>query len=139
MSDPSDSPVLDDATWNALVARHGKKIRVLDLNGRRWVLKGPTRAQWQMFKCDSTSMAPLAKVEASVQLARAVLAPYDPAGDVDSERKAFDALGEEYPGLLDVMGAHAEGLACGPLPVRELGPASSTPPVSGTPTSPQTA
>ena len=53
--------------------------------------------------------------------------PIDPAGGIEGERAAFDAMGEESPALLDLLAALADQLAVGPLAVRELKPPPSTP------------
>jgi len=118
---------LTDAEHQSLAARYGASVRVWELNGRRFALRKPKRGEWQAHKCDAGSADPTTKADAQVQLARTVLVPIDPSGSVDVERAAFDALGEEYPALLDLLGALAEGLAAGPLAVREVKPPPSTP------------
>jgi len=126
------------AEHQSLTARYGANVKVWDLNGRRFAVRAPKRAEWQAYKCDQQSGDPTTKADAQVLLARAVLVPVDPDGSVDAERKAFDALGDEYPALLDLLGALADSLGAGPLGVREVKPPSSTPRVSETPTSPPT-
>ena len=111
----------------SVAARWGASARVWDIGGRRWVIRKASRPQWQAYKCDALSPDPTTKADASVQLARSVIAPFDPAGSVEKEREAFDALGEEYPALLDLFGALADQLAAGPLAVREVKPPPSTP------------
>lgn len=111
----------------SVASRYGASAKVWDVGGRRWVLKKPGRAQWQAFKCDAQSVDPTTKADANVTLARSLLVPFAPDGSVEKEREAFDAMGEEYPALLDLLGAVAEGLAVGPLAVRELKPLPSTP------------
>jgi hypothetical protein len=111
----------------SVASRYGASAKVWDVGGRRWVLKKPGRAQWQAFKCDAQSPDPTTKADANVTLARSLLVPFAPDGSVEKEREAFDAMGEEYPALLDLLGAVAEGLAVGPLAVRELKPLPSTP------------
>ena len=123
----------------AVASRYGASAKVWDIGGRRWVIRKPSRPQWQAYKCDQQSADPTTKADAQVALARACIAPFDPSGSVDAERAAFDAMGEEYPALLDLFGALADQLAAGPLVVREVKPPPSTPPVSKTPTSPPTA
>lgn len=137
MSDTEATLTADEA--QSIASRYGASAKAWDVGGRRWVLKKASRAQWQAYKCDQQSPDPTTKADANVALARAVIVPFDPAGTVDKEREAFDALGEEYPALLDLLGAVAEGLAVGPLAVREVKPPPSTPSVSKTPTSPPTA
>ena len=111
----------------SLAARYGASAKAWDVGGRRWALKKPSRAQWQAYKCDQQSADPTTKADANVALARAVVVPFDPAGTVEKEREAFDAMGDEHPALLDLLGAVAEGLAVGPLAVREVKPPPSTP------------
>ena len=113
----------------SVASRFGAGAKVWEIGGRRWVLRKPTRPQWQAYKCDTLSADPTTKADAGVTLARALLGPFDPSGTVDAERAAFDAMGEEYPGHLDLLGALAEGAAYGPLVPRELKPRPSTPPV----------
>lgn len=130
--------ILTDAEHQSLTARYGASVRVWELNNRRFALRKPRRAEWQAYKCDAASTDPTTKADAQVQLARTVLVPVDPSGSVDAERIAFDVLGEEYPALLDLLGALAENLAAGPFAVREVKQPPSTPRVSETPTSPPT-
>lgn len=120
----------------SLVSRHGKDVTAYDAGGRRWAFKKPTRAQWQAYKCDQQSPSPTTKADAGVALARACVVPFDPAGTVAAEREAFDALGEDYPALLDLFASLVEASAIGPLPIRGVrllpastkGGATSTPP-----------
>jgi hypothetical protein len=120
----------------SLVSRHGKDVTVYDAGGRRWAFKKPTRAQWQAYKCDQQSPNPTTKADAGVALARSCVVPFDPAGSVAAEREAFDALGEDYPALLDLFASLVEASAIGPLPIRGVKPppasskgaATSTPP-----------
>ena len=111
----------------SVASRYGASAKVWDVGGRRWVLKKPGRPQWQAYKCDAQSPDPTTKADANVTLARSLLVPFDPAGTVEKEREAFDAMGDEHPALLDLLGAVAEGLAVGPLAVREVKPPPSTP------------
>ena len=122
----------------SVAARYGSAAKVWEVGGRRWVLRKPSRPQWQAYKCDQQSADPATRADAQVALARSVIAPFDPAGTVEREREAFDAMGEEYPALLDLLGVLADQLAAGPLAVREIKPPPSTPRVSETPTSPPT-
>lgn len=138
MSDDMTEARLTPDEHSAILSRFGASVKVWDIGGRRWVLRKPSRAQWQAYKCDALSADPTTKADATVQLARGLLAPFDPTGSVESERASFDALGEEYPALLDLFGALAEQMGAGPLAVREVKPPPSTPPVSKTPTSPPT-
>lgn len=111
----------------SIAARYGATAKVWELGGRRWVLKKPSRALWQAYKCDAQSMDPTTKADAGVTLARACVVPFDAAGSIDAERIAFDAMGEDAPALLDLLAALAEQLAAGPLAVREVKPPPSTP------------
>ena len=111
----------------SVAARWGASARVWDIGGRRWVIRKASRPQWQAYKCDALSPDPTTKADANVTLARSLLVPFDPAGTVEKEREAFDAMGDEHPALLDLLGAVAEGLAVGPLAVREVKPPPSTP------------
>lgn len=119
--------VLTAEEQTSVATRYGASAKVWEINGRRWVMKKPSRPQWQAFKCDGISPDPTTKADAGVTLARGLLVPFDPAGSVEAERAAFDAMGEEYPALLDLFGALAEQLAVGPLAVREVKPPPSTP------------
>lgn len=111
----------------SLTGRFGAGWLAFERNGHRWVLKKPTRAQWQAYKCDQLSPDPTTKADAKVTLARMVVVPFDPNGSVEAERAAFDALAEECPALVDEFGEAAWGLGYGPLAVRELRPPASTP------------
>lgn len=122
----------------SLTSRFGAGWKVWELNGRRWCLRKPRRPEWQAFKCDSGSPDPTTRADASVALARAILVPIDPGGTVEAERTAFDAMGEEYPALLDILGAAAEAAGAGPLVLREVKPPASSQPPAATPTSPPT-
>ena len=55
-----------------------------------------------------------------------------------AEAEAFDAMGEDYPALLDVLGETAEALALGPLPIRAASPGASSSADGATPTLPPT-
>ncbi len=143
-SNPLSTDALDAARAQA-VTIHGEKIAVLELNGRVWCLAVPRagfRVFWQRFKAMQNSPDPTTKADASVQLARSMLvpahAPASPEGR-KAEAEAFDAMGEEYPALLDVLGETAEALALGPLPIRAASPGSSSSSGGATPTSPPTA
>lgn len=122
----------------SLTSRFGAGWKAWEINGRRWAIKKPSRPLWQAYKCDQQSADPTTKADAQVALARSCLVPIDPSGTVEREREAFDAMGEEYPALLDLLGVLADQLAAGPLAVREIKPPPSTPRVSETPTSPPT-
>ena len=111
----------------SVASRYGASAKVWDIGGRRWVIRKASRPQWQAYKCDALSPDPTTKADAQVALARSVIAPLDPAGSVEKEREAFDAMGDEYPALLDLFGALADQLAAGPLAVREVKPPPSTP------------
>ena len=137
--DREPEAVLTPEEQQSVAARWGASAKVWDIGGRRWVIRKASRAQWQAYKCDALSADPTTKADALVQLARAVIAPFDLGGTVEKEREAFDALGDEYPALLDLFGVLAEQLAGGPLVARELKLPASTPPGSKTPTSPPTA
>lgn len=126
MTDENEATLTADEALS-IASRYGAAAKVWDVGGRRWVLKKPGRAQWQAFKCDAQSPDPTTKADANVALARSLLVPFAPDGSVEKEREAFDAMGDEHPALLDLLGAVAEGLAVGPLAVRELKPPPSTP------------
>ena len=66
----------------SVASRYGASAKVWDIGGRRWVIRKPTRAQWQAYKCDQQSVDPTTKADAQVALARSVIAPLDPAGSV---------------------------------------------------------
>lgn len=146
MSETNDETEKASARASELRARavaiYGERIRVVELGGRPWVLsapKGPTfRALWQSFKCDQSSNDPTTRVDAPVKLAKALLVPFDPAGTVKGEREAFDALGDEFPALLDLLGEAAGDLAFGPFPSKPSAPATSSTPPGETTTSPPT-
>lgn len=124
--------------WVALVARAGRNIRVLDACDRRWVLRAPKRPEWIEAKAAKASPDPTTSVMATVMLARRCLVPFDPAGDVKAEREAFDAMCDEYPALGDLFGLAVEALAMGPLPLRGVSAAPSSPLPAATPTTPPT-
>lgn len=136
--DDEKEATLTEAEHASLTGRFGSGWKAWELNGRRWAIRKPTRPQWQAYKCDSISADPTTKADAGVSLARGCLVTIDPAGKIEDERTAFDALGEECPALLDLLGTLTENLAAGPLAVREIKPPPSTPRVSETPTSPPT-
>jgi hypothetical protein len=133
-----------DAIRARAVELHGDRVAVLELGGRVWCLAVPRqgfRALWQRYKAAQSSPDPTTKADAAVQLARALLVPAGRAATSDSvkgEREAFDALGEDYPALLDLLGEAAEALALGPLPIRAASPPTSGAQPGATPTSPQT-
>ena len=127
MSENENEATLTADEAASVASRYGASAKVWDVGGRRWVLKKPGRPQWQAYKCDAQSPDPTTKADANVTLARSLLVPFDPAGTVEKEREAFDAMGDEHPALLDLLGAVAEGLAVGPLAVREVKPPPSTP------------
>ncbi len=120
----------------SLVSRYGKDVTTCEVDGRRWAFKKPSRAQWRAYKCDRQSVEPNTKADAGVALARACVVPFDPNGTVTAEREAFDAIGEEYPGALDLFASLVEASAVGPLNYRGVKPpkpskpdvATSTPP-----------
>ncbi len=142
---PADLPSPElDAARKVAAAIHGDRIAVLELGGRKWCLAVPRqgfRALWQRFKAQQNSADPTTKADAGVALARAMLVPLD-APASDDARKAlradFDAMGEEFPALLDVLGEMAEALALGPLPIRAASLGSSSSPGGATPTAPPT-
>ena len=120
---------LTEAEHASLVSRLGSAWHVFERDGHRWVLKKPTRAQWQSYKCDSLSADPTTKADAKVALARAVVVPFDPSGSVEAERLAFDALAEDCPAMADELGEVAWALGFGPLAVREVKRPPSSPQV----------
>lgn len=128
-SQPDDEvqdAILTPEEHASLVSRYGKDVAAYDANGRRWAFKKPTRAHWRAYKCDQNSNDPTTRADASVSLARACLVPFDPSHTLDAERAAFDALGDEYPAILDLFGAVVEASAIGPLPLRGVKPPSSS-------------
>lgn len=133
------SPALDAARAKAATI-HGDRIAVLELGGRVWCIAVPRtgfRALWQRFKAMQGSADPTTKADAGVALARAMLVPLDAPADpaaVKALRLDFDAMGDEYPALLDVLGDTAEALALGPLPIRAASPGSSSSSDGATPT-----
>jgi hypothetical protein len=138
-------PINLDALRAQAESIHGDRIAVLELGGRVWCVAVPRsgfRGLWQRFKTQQNSPDPTTKADAAVQLARAMLVPVA-APSTDDARKAlradFDAMGEEFPALLDVLGETAEALALGPLPIRAASPPSSSSADGATPTSPPTA
>lgn len=132
------------AARDRAAAIHGDRIAVLELGGRVWCLAVPRqnfRALWQRFKAQQNSPDPTTKADAGVQLARAMLVPVDAPATPDavkSLRLDFDAMGEEFPALLDVLGETAEALALGPLPIRAASPGSSSSSDGATTTQPPT-
>jgi len=125
--DDEKEATLSETELASLTGRFGAGWKAWELNGRRWAIKKPSRPQWQAYKCDSLSPDPTTKADAGVTLARGCLVPIDPAGSIEAERLAFDALGEECPALLDLLATLTENLAAGPLAVREIKPPPSTP------------
>lgn len=125
--DGEKEATLTEAEHQSLTGRFGASWKAWELGGRRYALRKPSRAQWQAYKCDQLSPDPTTKADAGVTLARGCLVPIDPAGSVEAERAAFDAMGEESPALLDLLAALTENLAAGPLAVREVKPPPSTP------------
>lgn len=148
MSEPDlpnlSTPELDAARAKA-VELHGDRVAVLELGGRVWCVAVPRsgfRALWQRYKAQQQSPDPTTKADAGVQLARAMLVPADAPATPEAVkvlREAFDAMGDESPALLDILGEAAEALALGPLPIRAASPGSSSSPGGATPTSPPTA
>ena len=130
MSDLS-TPELEAARAKA-ASIHGDRVAVVELGGRVWCLAVPRsgfRALWQRYKAAQASSDPTTKADAGVQLARALLVPVDapPSPDqVKALRADFDAMGDEYPALLDLLGETAEAMALGPLPIRAASPGSSS-------------
>lgn len=118
---------LTEAEHASLTGRFGASWKAWEVGGRRWALKRPPRPLWQAYKCDQLSPDPTTRADAGVTLARGCLVPIDPSGSVEDERKAFDAMGEESPALLDLLAVVVDGLAVGPLVYRELRPPASTP------------
>jgi hypothetical protein len=118
---------LTEAELASLTGRYGASWKAWELGGRRYAVRKPTRAQWQSYKCDQLSPDLTTKADAGVTLARGCLVPIDPSGSVEDERKAFDAMGEESPALLDLLAVLTENLAAGPLAAREVKPPPSTP------------
>lgn len=119
------------------VTRYGDRVAVLECGGRVWCLAAPRatfRALWQRFKVQKASPDPTTAADAGVQLARAMLAPIVEGEAEKDIRAAFDAMGEESPALLDLLGETAEGLALGPLPIRAAPPPSSSSAGDATPT-----
>lgn len=137
------TPELDAARAKAATI-HGARVAVYELGGRFWCVAVPAqgfRALWQRYKAAQNSPDPTTKADAGVHLARSMLVPYDaPASPeaVKVERAAFDAMGDEAPGLLDILAIGAEALSLGPLPMRAARPGSSSSPGGATPTSPPT-
>jgi hypothetical protein len=129
MSEEQSEAILTAEEVQSVASRYGASAKVWEINGRRWVVPKPTRPQWQAYKCDLNSADPTTKADASVALARSVIRPFATDGTVEKEREAFDTLGEEYPALLDLLGALADQAGAGPLVVRELKLRPSTPPV----------
>lgn len=131
-----------DSIRERAVNRYGARVAVLECGGRVWCLAAPRggafRALWQRFKVQKASPDPTTAADAGVQLARAMLAPVGDGEDEKSLRAAFDAMGEDAPALLDLLGETAEGLALGPLPIRAAAPPSSSSADGATPTPPQT-
>ncbi len=126
-----------DALRERAVQRYGDRVAVVELGERVWCLAVPRenfRKHWQIFKASKESLDPTTKADAAVQLARSLLVPLE-GDDVKAERAAFDALGERFPALLDILGEGAEGLALGPLPIRVAVPPPSSAPDDATPTS----
>lgn len=127
-----------DAIRERAVARYGDRVAVLECGGRVWCLAAPRggafRALWQRFKVQRASPDPTTAADAGVQLARAMLAPIVDGDTEKALREAFDAMGEESPALLDLLGETAEGLALGPLPIRAAPPPSSSAAGDATPT-----
>lgn len=124
--------------WSALVKRHGEKIRVLEICGRRWVLRTPKRPEWIECKAAKASPDVTTAVMATTMLARRCLVPYDPSGDAKGEREAFDATCDEYPAAGDLFAMAVEAMALGPLPVRGVTARPPSPPPAATPTPPPT-
>ena len=129
MSDDQNEATLTADEAQSIASRYRASAKVWEIGGRRWVIPKPSRPQWQAYKCDLNSTDPTTKADAAVALARSVIRPFAADGTIEKEREAFDAMGEEYPALLDLLGALADQAGAGPLVVRELKPRPSTPPV----------
>ena len=109
----------ESARLDALKSAHGD-ARCYDLGGRRFVIRKPKRAEFLKHKADAKHPDVNVQTCAAEKLARTCLVPFDPAGKVEDERAAFDALGEEFPALPDILGLAAVDMAYGPFEVREL-------------------
>lgn len=115
-----------EATELLLAARKAHRdVRAYEMGGRLWFLRRPTRVEWLKYKTDRDHQDAVTRVRAAELLARAVLVPTAPGRTVAQERDAFDALGEEYPALPDLLGMMALGLAAGPHGAVEKKPLSS--------------
>lgn len=128
------------AARDRAILRYGERVHVIECGGRVWCVAVPRenfRRHWQIFKASRESPDPTTKADAAVQLARSMLVPLE-GDDVKAEKVAFDAMGELYPSLLDLLGETAEVLAQGPLPLRVATPPDSSAPGDATPTSPPT-
>lgn len=111
--------VAESERLEALRSSHGD-VRCYDIGGRRFVIRKPKRAEFLKHKADSKHPDVNVQTCAAEKLARMCLVPFDPAGKVEEERSAFDALGEEFPALPDILGLAAVDMAYGPFEVREL-------------------
>lgn len=115
-----------EATELLLAARKTyRDVRAYEMGGRLWFLRRPSRLEWLKYKTDAAHQDAVTRVRAGELLARACLVPAAPGRTVAQERDAFDALGEEYPALPDLLGMMAVTLAAGPHGAVEKKPLSS--------------
>ena len=118
---------LDAATTELLLAarKAHRDVRAYEMGGRLWFLRRPSRVEWLKYKTDSAHQDAVTRVRAGELLARACLVPARAGGTVAQEREAFDALGEEFPAVPDLLGMMAVTLAAGPHGAAEKKPRSS--------------
>jgi hypothetical protein len=115
-----------EATELLLAARkQHRDVRAYEMGGRLWFLRRPSRVEWLKYKTDAAHQDAVTRVRAGELLARACLVPSAAGRTVAQERDAFDALGEEFPALPDLLGMMAVTLAAGPHGAAEKKPRSS--------------
>ena len=128
MSDVPES-VLTDADWAALEAAGMATVQAA--GGRDWAFRKPSKAIYSAYRGDSASADKAKAADALGDLARACLVPL-PGRTLDEERAAWDQLGEDYPGAVDVVGMEVLALAVGPHEVRRRERPGSSEKPSGT-------
>lgn len=127
MSAPAST--LTPEQWASLEAAGAATVQCAA--GRDWAFRKPSKAIYSAYKADSASQDKAKAADALSDLARACLVPL-PGSTLDDERAAWDQLGEDFPGAVDVIGMEVLGLAIGPHEVvRRERPGSSEKP-SGT-------
>lgn len=128
MSDVPES-ILTAADWAALEAADMATVQTA--GGRDWAFRKPTKAIYSAYRADSASQDKAKAADALCELARACLLPL-PGETLDDARRAWDALGEDYPAAPDIVAMEVIALAVGPHEVRRRERPGSSEKPSGT-------